>query len=167
MMTGCCAQQPPVEVSHMAARLSALERARIEATGSAGAAALDIAVVLGRHPATVCRELGRCGGPEAVYDAAAAQADASRHARRPRAWELEADPVLAAQVKARMTRRWSPHAISADMAAQGHQVCAETIWRAAYSGCGLGADAWKDLPRGRRRRRPRSRHSDKAGPLGA
>ena len=151
----------------MAAGLSALERARIEATGSAGATGEDIAVVLGRHPATVCRELGRCGGPEAVYDAAAAQADASRQARRPRAWELEADPVLAALVKARMTRRWSPHAISADMAAVGQRVCAETIWRAACSGCGLGADAWKDLPRGRRRRRPRSRHSDKGGPLGA
>ena len=65
-----------------------------------------------------------------------------------------------------MTRRWSPQAISADMAAQGQRVCADTIWRAAYSGCGLGAEAWKDLLRGRRRRRPRSRHSDKAGPLG-
>ena len=132
----------------MAARLSAFERARIEATGSAGAVALDIAVVLGRHPATVCRELGRCGGTEAVYDAAAAQADASAQARRPRAWELEADPVLAALVKARMTRRWSPHAISADMAAQGHRVCAETIYRAAYSGCGLGAEAWKGSAEG-------------------
>ena len=124
-------------------------------------------MVLGRHPATVYRELGRCGGTEAVYDAEAAQADASRRARRPRACKLEADPVLAALVKARMNRRWSPHAISADMAAQGHRVCAETIYRAAYSGCGLGAEAWKDLPRGRRRRRPRSRHSEKAGPLGA
>ena len=147
----------------MAARLSALERARIEAMRSTGATASDIAVVLGRHPATVYRELGRCGGPGTVYDAAAAQADASRQARRPRACKLEADPVLAAQVKARMTQRWSPHAISADV---GQRVCAETIYRAAYSGCGLGAQAWKDLPRGRRRRRPRSRHSEKAGPLG-
>ena len=150
----------------MAARLSAFERTRVEATGSAGAAALDIAVVLGRHPATVCRELGRCGGPKTVYDAAAAQADASRQARRPRVCKLEADPMLAAQVKARMTQRWPPQAISADLAVRGRRVCAETIWRAAYSGCGLGAEAWNDLPRGRRRRRPRSRHSDKAGPLG-
>ena len=150
----------------MAARLSAFERARIEAMRSTGATASDIAVVLGRHPATVYRELGRCGGPGTVYDAATAQADASRQARRPRACKLEADPVLAAQVKARLTQRWSPHAISADVAAAGQRVCAETIYRAAYSGCGLGAQAWKDLPRGRRRRRPRSRHSEKAGPLG-
>ena len=48
----------------MAARLSALERARIEATGSAGATAVDIAMVLGRHPATVCRELGPLRRPQ-------------------------------------------------------------------------------------------------------
>ena len=150
----------------MAARLSAFERARIEAMRSAGATAEEIAAVLGQHPTTVYRELGRCGGPGAVYDAAAAQADASRQARRPRACKLVADPVLAGQVKARMTQRWSPHAISADVAAGGRRVCAETIYRAAYSGCGLGAEAWKDLPRAQRRRRPRSRHSDKAGPLG-
>ncbi len=150
----------------MAARLSAFERARIEAMRSAGATAEDIAVVLGRHPATVYRELGRCGGPKAVYDAASATADASRQARRPRACKLEADPVLAAQVKRRMNQRWSPQAISADLAGEGQRVCAETIYRAAYSGCGLGADAWKDLPRGRRRRRPRSRHREKASPLG-
>ncbi|WP_419838426.1 transposase [Candidatus Poriferisodalis sp.] len=150
----------------MAARLSAFERARIEAMRSAGATALDIAGVLGRHPATVYRELGRCGGPMTVYDAAAAQADASLQARRPRPCKLEADPVLAEQVKRRMTQRWSPQAISADMAAEGRRVCTETIYRAAYSGCGLDADAWADLPRGRRRRRPRSGHSDKASPLG-
>ena len=55
----------------MAARLSALERARIEAMRSAGATGEDIAVVLGRHPATVYRELGRCCGVGAVYDAEA------------------------------------------------------------------------------------------------
>ncbi|WP_419840713.1 IS30 family transposase [Candidatus Poriferisodalis sp.] len=32
--------------------------------------------------------------------------------------------------------------------------------------CGLGTEAWADLPRAQRRRRPRSHHSDKAGPLG-
>ncbi|WP_420437308.1 IS30 family transposase [Candidatus Poriferisodalis sp.] len=133
---------------------------------STGATGEGIATALGRHPATVYRELGRCGGPTAVYDAAAAQTDAKRQARRPRACKLEADPVLAAQVKRPMKQRWSPQAISADVAAEGQRVCAETIYRAAYSGCGLGAQAWADLPRGRRRRRRRSRHSEKASPLG-
>ena len=48
----------------------------------------------------------------------------------------------------------------------GQRVRAETIHRAAYSGRWLGAEAWAVLPRAQRRRRPRSRHSDKAGPLG-
>ena len=56
----------------MAARLCALERARIEAMRSAGVSVDGIAERLGRHPSTVYRELGRCGGPEGVYDAEAA-----------------------------------------------------------------------------------------------
>ncbi len=56
---------------------------------------------------------------------------------------------------------WSPHAISADLAAEGVSVCAETIYRCVYSGCCLGADAWKHLPR-----QQRCRRSEKASPLG-
>ena len=150
----------------MAARLCALERARIEAMRSAGASVDDIADRLGRHPSTVYRELGRCGGPAGVYDAAAAQADARLAARRPRAFKLEADPALAGQVKARLAVCWSPHAISADLAEAGQRVCAETIYRAVYSGCCLGAEAWKSLPRRRRCRKRRAPSSEKASPLG-
>ena len=100
-----------------------------------------------------------------MYDAAAAQADASRQARRPRAWELEADPVLAAQVKARTTalaaardqrrcgRRGTAGVRGDDLAGRVQRL------RARHRRVG-------DLPRAQRRRRPRSRHSEKAGPLG-
>ena len=80
----------------MAARLSAFERARIEAMRSAGATALDIAVVLGRHPATVYREQGRCGGPEAVYDAAASRMQARSGPGAGRPGEAQDDPALVA-----------------------------------------------------------------------
>ena len=150
----------------MAARLGALERARIEAMRSAGASVGGIAERLGRHRSTIYRELGRCGGPEGVYDAGAAQADARLAAQRPRAAKLEADPALAGQVKARLDLCWSPHAISADLAAVGVSVCAETIYRAAYSSRCLGDDAWKSLPRRQRCRRPRGHRSEKASPLG-
>ncbi|MDE0320364.1 MAG: IS30 family transposase [Acidimicrobiaceae bacterium] len=56
--------------------------------------------------------------------------------------------------------------VSADLAAGG-RVCAETICRCAYSSCALGADAWRDLPRRRRCRKPRSRAGAlRASPLG-
>ena len=123
--------------------------------------------MLGRHRSTIYRELGRCGGVGGVYDAEAAQAHARQRARRPGALKLEADLPLAGAVRRRLARRWSPHAISADLAGAGRGVCAETIYRAAYSGCALGEGAWKDLPRRRRRRKPRGRRSEKASPLGS
>ena len=60
----------------MAARLSALERVRIEALRSEGVRCEDIAERLGQHPSTVWRELGRGRGAEGVYRAEAAQAAA-------------------------------------------------------------------------------------------
>ena len=52
----------------MARRLCFEERARIEAMAQAGLGAAQIAQRLGRHRATVYRELGRNGGPGG-YDA--------------------------------------------------------------------------------------------------
>ena len=150
----------------MAARLSRDERAVIEARTDAGAKPEEVAVLLGRAPSTVYRELERGRGPEGVYRAEAAHAAADRRARRSRVCKLEADPELAGEVKSRLKLGWSPHAISADLAA-GERVCAETIYRCAYSSCALGADAWRDLPRRRRCRKPRSRAGAlRASPLG-
>ncbi|WP_419947273.1 IS30 family transposase [Candidatus Poriferisodalis sp.] len=126
----------------------------------------DIAERLGRHPSTIYRELGRCGGVEGVYDAEAAQAEARLRALRPKAAKLEAGPALAGEVNDRLGLCWSPHAISADLAAVGASVCAEAIYRAVCSGRCLGDDAWKCLPRQQRCRRRRSRRGDKASPLG-
>ncbi|WP_419947251.1 transposase [Candidatus Poriferisodalis sp.] len=133
---------------------------------SAGVSADDIAERLGRHPSTIYRELGRCGGVEGVYDAEAAQAEARLRALRPKAAKLEAGPALAGEVNDRLGLCWSPHAISADLAAVGASVCAEAIYRAVCSGRCLGDDAWKCLPRQQRCRRRRSRRGDKASPLG-
>ncbi len=85
---------------------------------------------------------------------------------RPKAAKLEAGPALAGEVNDRLGLCWSPHAISADLAAVGASVCAEAIYRAVCSGRCLGGDAWKCLPRQQRCRRRRSRRGDKASPLG-
>lgn len=150
----------------MAERLSLAERARIEALADAGTRIDEIAELIGRDRSTVYRELDRGRGRDGVYRAEPAHTAAGRRARRPKTAKLEADPALAGEVKARLALCWSPHAISADLAETGRRVCAETIYRAAYSGCCLGADAWRSLPRQRRCRKRRSRRGDKASPLG-
>ena len=143
----------------MARRLCLDERARVEAMAQAGLGAAQIAQRLGRHRATVYRELGRNGGPGG-YDAQAAQAGSCARAGRPKAPRLAADAELAAAVCERLAMRWSPQAISADLRAQGLFVCAETIYRACYDRTGrrgLAARSWARLPRQRRRRKPRGR----------
>ena len=150
----------------MAGRMSSDERARIEAHRSAGTDVAGIAVLVVRDRSTVYRELARGSCADGSCCAGEAQARADLRARRPKTPKLGGDLGLAAAVRYRLEHRWAPHSISADLAAEGRRVCAETIYRAAYSGCGLGDDAWRDLPRQRRRRKPRSRHAQKLGPLG-
>ena len=152
----------------MAQRLSFDERARVEAMTTAGAGAAETARRLGRHRSTVHRELKR-GGGRCGYDAAAAQAAAVSGAARPKAPKLAGDPELAAAVADGLKDRWSPHAISAGLRAEGRTICAETIYRACYDprgARGLPEGSWRLLPRRCRRRKPRGRRTPKPSPLG-
>ncbi len=68
--------------------------------------------------------------------------------------------MLAGEVAEGLKQGWSPHAVSADLRGAGLVVCAETIYRACcanHRDSGLKADSYKELPRGRRRRKRRSR----------
>ncbi len=65
--------------------------------------------------------------------------------------------------------RWSPHAISADLRAEGYQICAETIYVACYdptSSRGLPSAVGNCWPRRYRKRKPRSRITAKPNALG-
>ena len=65
--------------------------------------------------------------------------------------------------------RWSPHAVGAQLRAEGHRVCAETLYAACYdhSGSrGLPEGSWRHLPRRCRRRRPKGPSAAKAQPAG-
>ena len=151
----------------MAARLSATERARVEALRSEGSAArtsLLGSVGIRRRCGASCAADATLTG---AYRAEQAQAAAQARARRPRTPKLEADRGLASRVRRRLKRGWSPHAVSADLARCSQRVRAQTICRAAYSGCGLGPKAHKLLPRRRRRRRPRGRAAANGSPLGS
>ncbi len=140
----------------MAARLSFDECARIEAFHTAGVDAQQIARQLSRVVSTMCPDLKRnhCdnGGydasvahipPQTIpttwsrcdnggYDASVAHHLTDQWARRPKTAKLAADLELAAKVRERQMMRWSPHAISADLRAEGYRVCAETIYVSCY-----------------------------------
>ena len=152
----------------MAQRLCIDERARIEAMRAQGVGVAEAARRLRRDPSTVYRELTR-NGTAAGYDAEAAQAAAGARAARPKAPRLAADPELAEAVSRLLRERWSPHAIAAQLRAEGRPVSAETIYAACYdhSGSrGLPKGSWRLLPRRCRRRKPRHRAARKPSPLG-
>ena len=152
----------------MVQRLSSGERARIEAMRAAGVGVAEVARRLGRDPSTIHRELKR-NGSAGGYDAGAAQVAADARAARPKTPVLAADAALAAAVTERLAMRWSPHAVCADLRAEGRTLCAETIYRACYDPSGrrgLPEGSWRLLPRRCRRRKPRGRHTRKPSPLG-
>src|SRR4051812_18462008 len=129
----------------------------------------EIAERLGRHPSTICRELGRnrfrdgdrgfCG-----YFPLNAQDLARRRRRRRR--KLTADDALREHVVGRLRDGWSPQQIAGRLkrepAGGGASVCHETIYRHVYGPEGREDGLHRHLPKARRRRggrygrRPRS-----------
>jgi IS30 family transposase len=124
--------------------LSLTEREEIAVGWAAGLSRAEIARKLGRHPATVGRELHRnkLVGPEPLapradgvahkpgpkpgrapraqheqlrYRAVVAQAKAEQRARRPKPRKLARCPQLLAQVRAGLAQWWSPQQISATL----------------------------------------------------
>ena len=118
----------------------------------------EIAARLGRHPATIHRELGRnrfrdgdrgfCG-----YFPVTAQDLARR--RRQRRRKLEADDSLRAHVVERLRAGWSPQQIAGRLRQEADgdpALCHETIYRHVYGPQGRGDDLYRCLPQARRRR---------------
>ncbi len=143
----------------MVQRLCFDERTRINAMREAQLSVAVIAERLGRDRSTVYQELPRGGGLNG-YCAVAAHQRTGAKAVRPKNFKLAGNSVLAGTVAARLSRKWSPHAASADLAGSGFRVCAETIYRACYANhinSGLKAGSWKSLPCGHRRRKHHSR----------
>ena len=135
-----------------------------------------IAVRLGRDRTTVSREVNRNGGRD-HYRAVAADRRAERKRARPKVSVLEADPVLAAHVEARIRAKDSPMTIAVELQrglypGVAGRVSHETIYGAihAQGRQGLTKGLHVNLHRGRRCRKHR-RAADavepaKTGPLG-
>ncbi|MGJ7442980.1 IS30 family transposase [Aquipuribacter sp. MA13-6] len=151
--------------------LSLEERLRIADLRSGGSGVRSIAVLLGRAPSTVSRELRRNGTTAAPrtpdvptvvsYAPYAAQKRADLRGRRPKASKFDI-PELAERVQAKLCLKWSPEQISDHLAVVVPerlelQLSPETIYQALYvQGRGhLRADLHQHLRTGRAIRRPR------------
>src|SRR4051812_49451538 len=131
----------------------------------------EIAARLGRHPATIDRELGRnrfrdgdrgfCG-----YFPLNAQDLARR--RRQRRRKLATDPALREHVVGRLKDGWSPQQIAGRLKQEadgGTAVCHETIYRHVHAPEGREEGLYRHLPKARRRRGSRHGRRPRGTPI--
>jgi len=142
-------------------RLSLAEREEISRGLVQGESVRSIALLLGRSPSTVSREVNRNGGRER-YRASTAERATRHRAKRERSPILGRNTVLADLVAAKLEMFWSPEQIAGWL--KRHHgpsmwVSHETIYLAVY-GRLLGVDPKSCLRRKRVRRRRRYRRSN-------
>ena len=121
---------------HSPRRLSFGEREEIFAGICHGESDSQIARRVGRHRATIGREIARCGDRRR-YRPLRAERIAVQLARRPKQTKLAGCPRLLAAVEDGLGRRWSPQQIAARLrrehpADQLMRISHETIYRSLY-----------------------------------
>jgi transposase, IS30 family len=149
--------------------LSVAEREEIAVGLAAGRSLRAIAAGLGRPASTVSREVRRNSSRDR-YRALAAQSQADKRARRPKAAKLAVHAGLRAWVQAGLERNWSPEQISVMLAAEfpddrEMRVSHETIYQSIYvQGRGaLRRELAGCLRTGRALRKPRRRSDERRG----
>jgi len=149
--------------------LSFEEREEVSRAIAGGHSARAIARALGRSHTTIAREIDRCGGRRR-YRAHAAEREAWRRSRRPRATKLELCPELRRLVSERLQEDHSPEQIAGWLGVrypdnEAMQVSHETIYRALYVQARgtLKRELTRHLRRGRSRRYARSQSSKGQG----
>jgi IS30 family transposase len=135
------------------------ERCRLRGLMEMGLGASEIARRLGRDRSTIYRELGR---NRCVDDYRPDSAARRAWARKLRGSRIGRSTRLRVHVEDRLAMGWSPEQIAGRMELEGveHRVCAESIYRHAYSPAGRRAGlprqlAQRKAKRGRRRRNGR------------
>jgi transposase, IS30 family len=123
-------------VDHSPHRLSFAERERIFVGVHLGESDSEIARVLGRHRATIGREIRRCG-ERRLYRPLRAERVSRWLARRPKPTKLSGCPRLVAAIEQGLARRWSPQQISARLRVdhpddEGMRISHETIYQSLY-----------------------------------
>ncbi|WP_413467784.1 IS30 family transposase [Mycobacterium sp. RTGN3] len=112
------------------------ERCRLEELLETGRSPARAAVLLGRHPDTINREIVR-GQTGSGYRARVGQEVAEANAKRPKVRRLEQRPALLAEVLRRLKRRHSPEQIAGRLREEFPEdpemwVSHETIYQALY-----------------------------------
>lgn len=118
------------------APLTFVERCRLEELLENGYPPVRSAQLMGRHKDTINREIDR-GQTSSGYRARVGQAVAEANAMRPKQRKLEANPVLLAEVVARLEQRHSPEQIAERLRQDFPDdpemwVSHETIYQALY-----------------------------------
>jgi len=141
--------------------LSLADRETINRLRDAKVPVARIAVELGRHPATIYRELRR----NFFYDDEAwfrgyfgRVAHRKAASRRLRGGKVMRNPALVAYIVDRLAQCWSPEQIAGHLRrdrGRGLRVCHETIYQFVYSSRGRELGLWNHLPRQRKVRRER------------
>lgn len=123
-------------VEHSPHRLSFEERERIRVGIAMGESNAEIARALGRHRATIGREIARCGRRDR-YRALEAERHAQKRARRPKPTKLAGHPHLLGEVERRLGKRCSPEQIAARLREDfpddpSMRISHETIYQSLY-----------------------------------
>lgn len=143
--------------------LSLEDRRKIARWHDAKVPVLEIAQRLGRHRATIHRELKRNRFVDAELQKLsgyyALNAQAKAEARRSGLRKLIRHRDLRDVVVDRLKTGWTPEQIAGRLRLDGSdlQVSHETIYQFAYSKDGHAIDLWRHLPEHRRRRRGRGK----------
>lgn len=116
--------------------LTLAEREEISRAVVSGHSIRSIAVLLGRAPSTISREMKRNGGQE-CYRANLADQSAWDRACRPKACKLAENPSLASTVSNKLQLQWSPEQIAGWLKQtypndENYQVSHETIYRSLF-----------------------------------
>lgn len=144
------------------------DRRRIARWHDARMPVLEIARRLGRHRATIHRELKRNrfvdGELKHLSGYYALNAQSKVEARRARLRKLIRHGDLREVVVDRLKTGWTPEQIAGRLRLDGSdlQVSHETIYQFAYSKDGHAIDLWHHLPEHRRRRRGRGKRRTQA-----